>query len=143
MSRLLTLLLLYRAGYIFGKYISIEKIIEETKETDYESLKKSSVNWHHNENDYYYFVEYYLGVILSAYKKFSSIVEYITNNRMTAIERVSAIFKESFSPINKAYLIERCPDISETTIERSLSKLFNEGKIEKISGGRFTEYKWK
>ncbi len=78
MSRLLTLLLLYKAGYIVGKYISIEKIIEETKETYYDSLENSSVNWHNNENDYSYFVEYYLGVILSAYKDFSSRVEYIT-----------------------------------------------------------------
>lgn len=43
--------------------------------------------------------------------------------------------------INNAYLIEKCPDISETTIERALSTLLNEGKIEKISGGRFTKYK--
>ena len=143
MSRLLTLLLLYKAGYIVGKYISIEKIIEETKETYYDSLEDSSVNWHSNENNYSYFVEYYLGVILSAYKDFSSRVEYITNKKMTAIERISILFMESISPINKSYLMEKCPDISETTIERSLSALLSKGKIEKISGGRFTEYKWK
>lgn len=142
MSRLLTLLLLYKAGYIVGKYISIEKIIEETKETYYDSLEKSSVNWHTNENDYSYFVEYYLGVILSAYKDFSSRVEYVTNKKLTAIERISIIFMESISPINKSYLMEKCPDISETTIERTLSTLLSENKIEKISGGRFTEYKW-
>lgn len=50
---------------------------------------------------------------------------------------------ESISPINKAYLMEKCLDISETPIERSLSTLLNEGKIKKISGGRFTEYRWK
>ena len=142
MSRLLTLLLLYKAGYIVGKYISIEKIIEETKETYYDSLEKSSLNWDTNENDYSYFVEYYLGVILSAYKDFSSRVEYLTNKKMTAIERISIIFMESIFPINKSYIIERCPDISETTIERTLSTLLNDNKIEKISGGRFTEYKW-
>ncbi len=142
MSRLLTLLLLYRAGYIVGKYISIEKIIEETKDTYYDSLEKSSVNWHNNENDYSYFVEYYLGVILAAYKDFSSRVEYLTNKKMTAIERISIIFMENISPISKSYIMEKCPDISETTIERSLSTLLNENKIEKISGGRFTEYRW-
>ena len=142
-SRLLTLLLLYKAGYIVGKYISIEKIIEETKETYYDSLGKSSIDWHTNRNDYSSFVEYYLGVILSAYKEFSTRVEYVTNKKMTAIERISILFSNSISPINKAYLMEKCPDISETTIERTLSILLNEGKIEKISGGRFTEYKWK
>jgi len=143
MSRLLTLLLLYKAGYLVGKYISIEKIIEETKESYYDTLEKSSNGWHTNENDYSFFVEYYLGVILAAYKDFSSRVEYITNKKMTAIERIGMIFMESISPINKSYLMERCPDISETTIERTLSTLLTENKIEKISGGRFTEYKWK
>lgn len=141
-SRLLTLLLLYKSGYIVGKYISIEKIIEETKETYYDALEKSSLNWHNNQNDYSYFVEYYLGIILSAYKEFASRVEYLTNKKLTAIERVSVLFMESVSPINKSYLMERCPDISETTIERSLNTLLKEKKIEKISGGRFTEYKW-
>ena len=50
MSRLLTLLLLYRAGYIVGKYISIEKLIEDTKEVYYDSLQKSSIKWHENAN---------------------------------------------------------------------------------------------
>lgn len=52
MSRLLTLLLLYQSGFIVGKYISIEKIIEGSKETYYEVLQDSSINWHENENDY-------------------------------------------------------------------------------------------
>ena len=51
MSRLLTLLLLYRAGYIVGKYISIEKMIEQTKETYYEALENSSAYWHEEKND--------------------------------------------------------------------------------------------
>lgn len=142
MSRLLTLLLLYKSGYIVGKYISIEKIIEETKETYYETLEKSSVNWHDNNNDYSFFVEYYLGVILSAYKEFSYRVEYITNKKLTAIERVKYIFINSVAPINKAYILEKCPDISETTVERVLSTLVNEKLIKKISGGRFTRYQW-
>lgn len=56
MSRLLTLLLLYRAGYIVGKYISIEKVIETTKDTYYEALQSSSQGWHEEENDYAHFV---------------------------------------------------------------------------------------
>ena len=52
MARLLTLLLLYRSGYIVGKYISLEKVIEQSKETYYETLQQSSFGWHENENDY-------------------------------------------------------------------------------------------
>ena len=142
LSRLLTLLLLYKSGYIVGKYISIEKIIEESKESYYEALEKSSVNWNDNNNDYSYFVEYYLGVILSAYREFSSRVEYITYNKLTSEDRITYIVKESEIPFNKSYLMDKCPDISETTIERSLSNLLKESKIEKISSGRYTKYKW-
>ena len=69
-SRLLTLLLLYRSGYIVGKYISIEKLIEQTKEIYYESLQLSSAGWHENKNDYEPFVKYMLGVIVAAYRDF-------------------------------------------------------------------------
>ena len=81
MSRLLTLLLLYKANYMVGKYISIEKIIEETKDSYYSALEKSSTNWHNNENDYSYFVKYYLGTILSAYKEFDFRVNIVENKK--------------------------------------------------------------
>ena len=84
MSRLLTLLLLYKANYMVGKYISIEKIIEETKDSYYDTLEKSSTNWHNNENDYSYFVEYYLGIILNAYKEFDSRINIVENKKTTA-----------------------------------------------------------
>lgn len=142
MSRLLTLLLLYKSNYIVGKYISIEKIIETTKESYYDALKKSSDGWQTESNNYCYFVEYYLGVILNAYKEFSSRFEYIINNKLTATQRITIIFKESYVPINKSYILEKCPDISETTIERVLSTLLKDKKIEKISNGKLTKYKW-
>lgn len=142
MSRLLTLLLLYKSNYIVGKYISIEKIIETTKESYYDALKKSSDRWQTESNDYCYFVEYYLGVILNAYKEFSSRFEYIINNKLTATQRITILFKESYVPINKSYILEKCPNISETTIERVLSTLLKDKKIEKISNGKLTKYKW-
>lgn len=142
MSRLLTLLLLYKANYLVGKYISIEKIIEDTKDSYYDVLQKSSLNWHNNENDYSYFVEYYLGIILNAYKEFDSRVNIVQGKKMTAYDRVISIFKENIIPIDKSFIINKCPDLSETTIERTLSKLLKEDKIIKISGGRYTKYKW-
>lgn len=142
MSRLLTLLLLYKANYMVGKYISIEKIIEETKESYYDTLEKSSVSWHNNENDYSYFVEYYLGIILNAYKEFDSRINIVENKKITAYDRIIGIFKDNIIPIDKAFIINKCPDLSETTIERVLNKLLKEDKIVKISGGRYTKYKW-
>ena len=142
MSRLLTLLLLYKANYMVGKYISIEKIIEETKDSYYSALEKSSTNWHNNENDYSYFVEYYLGIILNAYKEFDSRINIIKNKKIIAYDRIIDVFKNSIIPIDKAFITNKCPDLSETTIERTLNKLLKEDKIVKISGGRYTKYKW-
>jgi len=142
MSRLLTLLLLYKDNYLVGKYISIEKIIEDTKDSYYNGLQKSSINWHNNKNDYSYFVEYYLGIILNAYKEFSSIISVLENKKITSYDRIVMIFKENIVPIDKSLLISRCLDISETTIERILNRLLKEDQIIKISGGRYTKYKW-
>ncbi len=142
MSRLLTLLLLYKADYVVGKYISIEKIIEETKDSYYDALEKSSVKWHDNENDYSYFVEYYLGIILNAYKEFDSRINIAENKKITAYDRIIDIFKDNIIPIDKAFIMNKFPNLSETTIERVLNKLLKEDKIVKISGGRYTKYKW-
>ncbi|MBQ8234926.1 MAG: Fic family protein [Bacilli bacterium] len=142
MSRLLTLLLLYKADYMVGKYISIEKIIEDTKDSYYDTLEKSSVNWYNNENDYSYFVEYYLGIILNAYKEFDSRINIALNKKTTSYDRIIDIFRNNIIPIDKAFIINKCPDLSETTIERTLNKLLKEDNIIKISGGRYTKYKW-
>lgn len=140
MSRLLTLLLLYKSGYIVGKYISIEKLVENTKESYYETLEKSSVEWHKNKNEYNFFCEYYLGIILRAYKDFSNRVEYITNKKLSVKERVRITIEKKIGKITKKEIVEMCPDISEGSIERALNELINDGVILKISGGRFTSY---
>lgn len=143
MSRLLTLLLLYRAGYIVGKYISIEKIISDTKETYYEVLQESSCHWHEGANDYQPFVRYMLGTVAAAYREFSDRVELLTNEKLNKAERVRAVIRNHTGKISKAEIMELCPDISEVTIERALNDLKKEGAILKISGGRYTKYVWK
>lgn len=143
MSRLLTLLLLYQSGFIVGKYISIEKIIEESKETYYEALQDSSINWHENENDYKPFVNYMLGVIVKAYKEFESRVKLLTAPNLSKAARVREIIKNHIGTITKSELMAMNPDISDTTIQRTLAELLKSGEIEKIGGGRYTKYVWK
>lgn len=143
MSRLLTLLLLYQSGFIVGKYISIEKIIEESKETYYEVLQDSSIKWHENENDYKPFVNYILGVIINAYKEFESRVKLLTNPGLSKANRIREIIKNHIGTITKSELMEMNPDISDTTIQRTLADLLKCGEIEKIGGGRYTKYVWK
>lgn len=142
MSRLLTLLLLYRQGYIVGKYISIEKLIEQSKETYYEALRQSSQNWHEERNDYLPFVRYSLGIVAAAYRDFSSRVKLLTTSGIAKPERIREILKNHLGKMTKAELMARCPDISIATVQRSLIELQKSGDIIKIGGGRYTSYTW-
>lgn len=143
MSRLLTLLLLYQSGFIVGKYISIEKIIEDSKETYYEALEDSSISWYENENDYKSFVNYMLGVIINAYQEFESRAKLLTDPGLSKADRIREIIKNHIGTITKSELIAMNPDISDTTIQRTLADLLKKGEIKKIGGGRYTKYVWK
>ncbi len=140
MSRLLTLLLLYRSGYIVGKYLSIEMIIEKTKEVYYGSLQDSSIGWHAEENNYYPFVKYLLEVILSAYKEFSARVELIHDKNLTKPERIRKLFDYSLEKLSKKMILERFPDISTSTVEVTLRELVKENYIIKVGAGKNTAY---
>ena len=135
MSRLLTLLLYYKAGYLVGKYISMEMLIERTKETYYEALQASSIGWHENENSYEPFVKYYLGIIQKAYNEFESRVEHLKNRSLSKPERIKAMIDQKVGKITKKEIMETCPDISKTTIERTLTDLVKSGYIAKVGSG--------
>lgn len=143
MSRLLTLLLLYKAGFIVGKYISIEMIIEKTKESYYETLQRSGENWHDGKNDYDPFIKYFLGVLLKAYSEFEERVAYLSHDKMTKSERIENLLKNSLGKTSKKDILEKFPDISTRTAERTLNELLNAGKIEKVGAGPTTAYVWK
>lgn len=139
-SRLLTLLLLYRSGYIVGKYISIEMLIEKTKDTYYDALQASSTGWHDGTNDYLPFVSYMLGIIKSAYKTFSERVEHLTTKGISKPERVRQFIENRLGKVTKKDIMDACLDISATTIEKALGDLVKNGTIIKIGNGRGTEY---
>ena len=141
MSRLLTLLLLYRAGYMVGKFISIEKLIAESKETYYEVLEESSADWYEENNDYLSFVRYVLGIIIAAYRDFSDRATVLTKG-LSKPERVREIIRGTTGKITKAQIMEEAPDISQKTVERALKELQETEDIFKVSGGRYTSYTW-
>ena len=143
MSRLLTLLLLYKQGYLVGRYVSIEKEIERTKGAYYDALAASSAGWQEGANDPGPFVRYMLGVILAAYRDFENRVSAVSLAKLSKAERVEAVLRDSLGKVTKADIAEACPDISATTIERALSFLLKTGKIAKTGGGRGTGYVWK
>jgi Fic family protein len=138
MSRLLTLLLLYRSGYIVGKYISLELIIEQSKESYYEALESSSQGWHEGGNSYLPFVRYYLGVLLKAYRDFCSRIELsLTRSKP---ERVRALFDQRLNKLSKSDILKTLPDISVSTVEAALAVLLKENYILKTGAGKNTAY---
>ena len=142
MSRLLTLLLLYRSGYIVGKYISIEKLIEESKETYYEALQASSAGWHEEKNDYAPFVEYMLGIIAAAYREFESRVDILSKKNLSKPDRVRETIKLNYGKISKKEIMEKCPDISQVTVQRALADMLAKEEIMMTGAGRSTAYIW-
>lgn len=142
MSRLLTLLLLYRAGYIVGKYISIEKLISDSKETYYEALQASSDGWHEGSNDYAPFVTYLLGVIVAAYREFGDRVALMSDRELSKPQRVREVIRDHLGKITKSEIMAKCPDVSQVTVQRALSQMLKDGEIQKLSGGRYAAYVW-
>ncbi len=142
MSRLLTLLLLYRSGYYVGKYISIERLIADSKETYYEVLQESSEGWHEGSNDYLPFVRYMLGIVIAAYREFGSRVDALLTRGLSKPDRVRDIVKNTVGRITKTQIMDDCPDISQKTVERTLAEMLKNGEIIKIGGGRYTSYTW-
>ena len=140
MSRLLTLLLLYKFGYFVGRYISIEMLIEDSKESYYEELKRSSEKWHTGENDEIPFIRYMLGVLLKAYKECDDRFNLIGDEKLTSLERVLSVIQKSLEPLSKKDIMILCPNISQRTIERALKELYDNNKIKQIGSGRSTKY---
>lgn len=143
MSRLLTLLLLHKAGYLVGRYVSVEKEIERTKGAYYDALAASSEGWHENASDPGPFVRYMLGVVLAAYRELEDRVSLVTGAGSSKSDRVEAVLRNGIGKITKREVLEICPDISMTTIERTLASLLADGKIEKVGAGPVTGYTWK
>ena len=140
MSRLLTLLLFYRAGHTVGKYVSVEKIIEESKETYYESLLASSHGWHEKNNDYAPFVRYMLGVLLKACRELDSRLELVAGGVKSKPEQITAWIDQQLAPFGKRDILNALPGISKITVERTLAVLLKDKILQKHGNGPATTY---
>lgn len=140
MSRILTLLLLYKSDYLVGKYLSIEMLIEESKETYYEVLQKSSENWHTGENDELPFIKYMLGIVLRAYEECDSRFKLIAKKKLTSHEKVMQVFEKTLKPLSKGDILILLPILSQRTVERALKELQDSQKIKQIGSSRSTKY---
>ena len=139
MSRLLTTLLLYRAGYVVGKYVSLESKIEKTKANYYETLEKSDMNWNSEENDITPFIKYMLGTILAAYRDFEERVT-LVEGKSSAIDLVRNAVNNTIGKFTKSDIMELVPSVGKTSIENSLKTLIDEGVIGREGKGKATFY---
>jgi Fic family protein len=140
MSRLLSLLLLYKNGFDAGKYISFEEQVNRSKETYYETLRLSSDGWHTNGNSYFPFIENFLQTLLMCYKELDKRFAVLQGKRVTKMGRVEATVLNSLFPISKKEIAYILPDISQTTIEAVLGSMMKSGAIKKIGAARGTKY---
>lgn len=139
MSRLLTTLLLYRQGYVIGKYISLESKIEKNKDGYYAALEKSGIGWHENKEDPTPFIKYILRMILAAYIDFEERVDYI-DEKVPTINLVRNAVDSKLGKFTKRDMMELVPSVSRATIENMLRRLTEEGYIERHGKGKATFY---
>jgi Fic family protein len=141
MSRLLTLLLLYRSGHDVGRYISFEERIDSTRSRYYESLSLSSKNWHEGSNDYLPFIEYYLNILYVCYRGLDRCFMTVEDKKATKSNRIEKVVLDSIVPISKKEIMSMLPDVSQTTVESCLHRMLVDGKIKKIGGNRNARYR--
>lgn len=142
MSRLLTLLLLYKSGYNVGKYISIEKQIEKTKDRYYDVLESANAGWYEESNDPLPFIRYLLQVSLSCYTEFEVRVGRIMANgvKSTSYDVVRRYAEGKIGKFTGADVIENCPSVGRSSILSALTKLVEEGVLVRQGKGRSTYY---
>ena len=140
MSRLLSLLLLYKNGYDAGKYVSFEEQINKFKSYYYDSLKQSSIGWDTNENNYFPFIENFLSTLYMCYKELDKRFAIVHGKKITKKARVEATVLNSLTPLSKAEICKILPDVSPTTVEAVLGEMVKTGSIRRIGSGRTTRY---
>lgn len=140
MSRLLSLLLLYKSGYDAGKYVSFEEQINNYKAYYYEALKQSSTGWDTNENTYFPFVENFLSTLYMCYKELDKRFAVVHGKKITKKARIEATVLNSLTPLSKSEICKILPDVSPTTVEAVLGAMVRDGTVKRIGLGRSSRY---
>lgn len=139
-SRLLSLLLLYKNGFDAGKYVSFEEQINNNKGYYYETLRKSSIGWDTNENTYVPFIQSFLSTLYMCYKELDKRFNVVNSNRITKKARIEATVLNSLTAISKAEICNVLPDVSPSTVEAVLGTMVKKGRIQIIGNGKNTRY---
>jgi Fic family protein len=139
MSRLLSLLLLYKSGFDAGRYISFEEQINRNKAMYYTALKNSSTGWHTGENAYFPFIENFVITLLRCYKEIDKRFAVVHSGKVSKRKRIEATVLDSLLPISKREVCYILPDISPTTVEAVIASMLKSGAIVKVGSARNTK----
>jgi Fic family protein len=137
MARLLSLLLLYKTGLEVGRYISLEAIVEQTKNSYYDTLHASSQRWHEGEHNLIPWAEYFLGVmLLGAWREFEDRVGVTAEKRGIKRELIADAVRRLPRTFRFADVERLLPAVSRPTINRTLREMRLQGAIRVLKGGR-------
>lgn len=135
-SRLLLLLQSYHIGYEVGRYISLERLIEQNKDRYYETLKESSAGWHDGEHDPWPYINYVLSIFNLACREFEQRVGSTVNGKGAKTAIIRSAIEYKVGPFTVSELQMDCPDISVDMIRTVLKQLKEEGFVDCTGRGR-------
>lgn len=136
MARLLTLQLLYHFDYAVGRFISLERIFEDSKQSYYDTLEASSQGWHEASHDIAPWLDYFWGALLRAYKEFEDRVGTIERGRGAKGDRVRAEILKRNQPFSISEIEQACPGVSRDMVRLVLRSMKTEGLIAPTGKGR-------
>jgi Fic family protein len=140
-SRLLLLLQCYHLGYEVGRFISLERLIEENKERYYETLEQSSQNWHQGKHDPWPYIGYLLYILKEAYREFEKRMEGLQNPRGEKTALITQAIRQSAEVFRIADIQRKCPGISVDMIRKVLKDLRAEGRTKCLGMGKAAQWK--
>jgi Fic family protein len=140
-SRLLTLLALYHQSYFVGCYVSLERLVEQTKESYYESLKNSSTSWHDGKHDLFPWFNYFLSNIRMAYREFEERATRERPAQGSKTDLVAYALENVQCPFGIADIERLCPNVSREMIRVVMNRWRSEGRLEMLGRGR--DAKWR
>lgn len=140
-SRLLLLLQCHRAGFDVGRFISLERIIEQTKDRYYETLEESSRGWHEGKHDPWPYVNYLLHVLKTAYREFEERLGQVRAPRGEKSEVVLGAIRRFEGDFRVSDLQRECPGVSLDMIRHVLKELRSEGRVECLGRGRMARWR--
>jgi Fic family protein len=134
-SRLLLLLQLYHLGYEVGRYISIERIIEQSKDRYYETLEQSSHRWHEGKHDPWPYINYLLYTLKTVCREFEDRVGQLKSPKGAKTELIRSAIDSFAGGFSLSDLERACPGVSRDMIRRVLRESQNLQKVECLGRG--------